>query len=341
MIDLKISHESRTPKYKQIINSVEQLIEKGELKIGDKLPSINAVAETYILSRDTVENAYNQLKEHKIISSVKGVGYFIFNTNVEAKLHVCLIFNKLSPYKRIIYDSIVKALGDKAIIDLFVHHCDPKIFESLILKTKNQYSFYVIMPHFDEFTSKLNELISSLPEGHLILLDKFINQVSLKSYGAVYQDFENNILDVLKLHLEKIKKYKLVYLVFPVDQEHPYPKEIIRGFTRFCALNSVDFKVINEVSTDRKIKNGELYIVIDETDLVNLIKNSRSENFTLGQEVGLISYNDTPLKEILENGITVISTDFEFMGKSTAKMILSNELKEMQSPFRMIERNSF
>lgn len=341
MIDLKISHGSRTPKYKQIINAIEQLIEKGDLKIGDKIPSINVVAETYILSRDTVEIAYNHLKESKIITSVKGVGYFVANTDIETKLHVCLIFNKLSPYKRIIYDSIVKGLGDNAAVDLFIHHCDPKTFENLILKTKNQYTFYVIMPHFDELDQEVVQILNNIPEGHLILLDKFIGRINLKSYGTVYQDFENNIMDVLKLRLKKIKKYEQVYLVFPVDQEHPYPKEIIRGFTRFCAMNNISFKVINEIDIARKIKKGDLYIVIDETDLVGLIKKCKSEKLALGKQVGLISYNDTPLKEILEDGITVISTDFEFMGKETAKMILNNDLKELQSPFRIIERNSF
>ena len=41
--------------------------------------------------------------------------------------------------------------------------------------------------------------------------------------------------------------------------------------------------------------------------------------------IGIISYNETPLKKVVENGITTISTDFKAMGKLLANMILENK----------------
>ena len=38
-------------------------------------------------------------------------------------------------------------------------------------------------------------------------------------------------------------------------------------------------------------------------------------NKEVGKDVGVISYNETPLKKIILNGITTVSTDFMMMGK--------------------------
>ena len=74
------------------------------------------------------------------------------------------------------------------------------------------------------------------------------------------------------------------------------------------------------------------------TDLVNLMKQIRDEEYVLGKEIGVISYNDTPLKELL--GITVMSTDFNIMGETAARMILNKEKGQVKVPFNFIDRNS-
>ena len=58
----------------------------------------------------------------------------------------------------------------------------------------------------------------------------------------------------------------------------------------------------------------------------------------MGQDVGIVSYNDTPLKELL--GITVISTDFKTMGETAAYMILKDKRERVKNAFRFIDRHS-
>ena len=81
-------------------------------------------------------------------------------------------------------------------------------------------------------------------------------------------------------------------------------------------------------------------VVIEEMDLVNLIKKTRSQHLTIGKDVGIISYNETPLKEVLLDGITVISTDHEKMGESAARLILNNSQESIKNPFVFIRRKS-
>ena len=99
----KIAENSQTPKYLQVVNLILEEIENGKLKIGERIPSINETSFDFLLSRDTVEKAYNELRIRGIISSVRGKGFYISSTKMENKIKVLLLFNKLSSYKKIIY----------------------------------------------------------------------------------------------------------------------------------------------------------------------------------------------------------------------------------------------
>ena len=81
-------------------------------------------------------------------------------------------------------------------------------------------------------------------------------------------------------------------------------------------------------------------MVIEETDLVNLIKSCQTKKLTIGKDIGIISYNETLLKEILLDGITVISTDHQLMGETAAKLILENRKEKVKNPFTFIKRKS-
>jgi DNA-binding LacI/PurR family transcriptional regulator len=83
-----------------------------------------------------------------------------------------------------------------------------------------------------------------------------------------------------------------------------------------------------------------VYFTLDDKDLIKLIKKLKQTPYKLGKDVGIISYNDTMLKEILEGGITTISTDFKFMGSHLAKMLKENVFDQIENPKKIILRNS-
>ncbi|WP_255518009.1 GntR family transcriptional regulator [Fulvivirga sp. M361] len=340
MDELEINADSKTPKYKQIINFIINQIEKGKLKMDDRIPSINETSEEFYLSRDTVEKAYSFLKERNIITSVKGKGYFVSNAELVSKVNVCLIFNKLSAHKKIIFNSIFKTLGTHASVDLFVHHSDLELFKNLLKKKIGEYNYYVIMPHFERFDDESLKLLKGIPEDQLIILDKLPEELQ-GNFGAIYQDFKNDITKTLEQALEELKKYKKLVLVFPIDEMYPYPREIEQGFRKFCATNRFAFDIIDEFGPGRDIsEKGEAFVVIEESDLVNIVKKARTLNWQIGKDVGIISYNDTPLKEVLAEGITVISTDFKKMGTRAAEMILKKNFIQTENPFTLIKRKS-
>lgn len=341
---IKIDETSRVPKYQQIIDSIIHNISEGNLKIDQKIPSINMFSEEFYLSRDTVEKAYSILKERNIITSIRGKGFYISRTQLISKVNILFLVNKLSSYKLRTYNYFINAIGGNSHTDLHIYHCDETLFLNLLDKNKSAYDYYIIMPHFktdnlkhQSFSDKVLKAINNIPKEKLILLDN-----SKPIFGnhtvEIYQDFENDIYSALSEGIEKIKKYKKIMLIYPEKSVYPYPRRILHGFRKFCVEFNLDFEILDEIYEDMIIKRGDLFITIEEADLVNLVKQAREDEFILGKDIGIISYNDTPLKELL--GITVMSTDFKVMGETAAKMILNKSKGKVKVPFNFIDRNS-
>ncbi|MCF7561516.1 GntR family transcriptional regulator [Sabulilitoribacter multivorans] len=341
---IKIDEDSRIPKYQQIVDSVIQNISSGNFKIDHKIPSINSLSEDLYLSRDTVEKAYSILKNRNIIASIRGKGYYISRTKLIKKLNILFLINKLSWYKMEIYHSFLNSIGSNAYIDLHIYHCDETLFLNLLSKHEKAYDYYVIMPHFKTedlqhtyTTEAVTQALNKIPKTKLVLLDH--DQIPIgDNVLTVYQDFENDIYSALKNGIKKIIKYKKIILIYPEKTVYPYPKRIKQGFIKFCAEHHLDFDILNQVYNDMVLLKGDLFITILEDDLVNLIEQIRDKEFVLGGDIGIVSYNDTPLKALL--GITVISTDFRIMGETASGMILNNEKGKYKVPFNFIERKS-
>ncbi|MFN8357979.1 MAG: GntR family transcriptional regulator [Spirosomataceae bacterium] len=335
MYKMNFNPFDKTPKYKQIVRSVMCDIERGVLRKDDQLPSISELSIEYLLARDTVEKAYRELREKGYITSVQGKGYYVQGTE-QKKLKILLIFNKLSSYKKIIYYAFLKAMGDKACVDLQIHHYSASRFEEIIDNNLGKYNYYVVMPHFREDLQKSDYMatLEKIPTHELILLDKELPELK-KQPLTVFQNFERDIFDSLESGNDLLSKYKRLVLVFPTDGY--YPVEIMKGFRTYCLVFNKEFE-IRESACNEVPRAHTAYIVIEETDLAELVKKVRQSDYQLGTDIGIVSFNDTTLKELLD--ITVITTDFETMGKMAAALLLDKKQIRVKNPFHMIRRGS-
>jgi hypothetical protein len=235
-----------------------------------------------------------------------------------------------------VYDAFVAAIGELALVDFYIYNNDFDFFKRLIQDKKSDYTDYVIIPHFMEGGDNVHEIINTLPKEKLILLDKLIPNVTGK-YGAVYENFEKDLYHVLEAALPQLLKYHMIKINFPSNTYHPI--EILKGFKRFCNQYAFNYKVVHNIANE-PIKEGEVYINLMEDDLVTLIEKILATKMKVGKHVGVISYNETPLKKIILNGITTISTDFEMMGKKTAQLILEQSTEHVEIPFYLTLRSS-
>jgi DNA-binding transcriptional regulator YhcF (GntR family) len=332
---IQIDEHSITPKYLQICNSILRGIEEEKIEKDDILPSINDLSIALEVARNTIERAYKELRKYNVINSVAGKGYFISNTQFNQPIKVLLLFNKLSSHKKIIYDAFAEVLGSNAAIDFYIYNSNFNFFKKLLTGNIDHYSKLIIIPHFIENTESARAVINELPKDKLILMDRLENITG--DFGAVYENFEQDIYDALTQLLDKLSKYHTLKIIFP---EHSYyPKEILKGFINFCRQYAFEYATIHELANET-LQSGTVYINLMEDDLVELVEKIISSKLKVGEDIGVISYNETPLKKIILNGITTISTDFKMMGEKAAEMALNNTKEHLAIPFRVTCRES-
>ncbi len=327
-IDLGINK----PIYKQITQSICDHIDNGTLKPGDSIPSVNQVAHSFGLARGSVFTAYNELKASGIIKSVPGKGFFVSSVKTGQQYNIFLLFTTFSPYKEILYNALISSLKGKCNIDIYFHHYNIKIFEQLITDHANQYNAFVIMPIVHE---RVTEILSVLNTKSVYLLD-----LGYQKYGdrfaGVYQNFENDIYRKLKTNIHLIRKYRRLFLV---HRDNFRSQEILTGFNRFAAESPVETGMVS--IEHHNIQLHDAYITVEDADMVSIIQTAKQKGWKIGEDIGILSYNETALKCVIADGISTISTDFNLMGMQMAQMVLNREQKAIENKFVMINRNSF
>lgn len=326
-----IDTNSAMPKYKQIVLSVEVAIAEGRLHRGDKLPSVNKISLEFSISRDTVLLAYDELKKRGIIYAILGKGYYVKSVEFSFEQRFFLLFDELNSFKEDIYTAFLEKMNNKAQIDIFFHHFNIEMFRKLINESNGNYSKYIVMPTNLQGAAAI---IKTLPKQDVYVLDQ--TNTDLKEYPSVHQNFVKDMYNALVNAKLLLSKYEKMVLIFPGFRE---PLGMKTGFENFCADFSLPFEVITDF-INREIKKGEVYVIPDDRDLVKVIEKSKEQHLLLGVDFGIISYNETPLKKVVENGITTISTDFKQMGIILADMILENKKEQIENRNTLIIRNS-
>lgn len=319
---------SSQTKLQQLIHAVTEAINLGVLKEGDFLPSVNQLNRESGLSRDTIFKAYSILKQRSIIASTPTKGYFVASESYR----VFVLLDDFSAFKEQLYKTLRRNLPDNYSVDLLFHHYNPEIFDQLIQNSLGRYSVYVVM-NIDN--KGLEDVVRKIDPKKLLILDMGADPKN--EISSLTQDFNQAVFDCLSDSLDRIKKYQEFILVFPHNT--PHPSETIEAFNRFCEQNRLRHAVLENID-DREVQPGQAYLVIKDSDLVKIVKDCKKCNYQLGSDVGIVSYNDSPMKEIVGSGITAISTDFVRMGQECARFILSRERMNEVIPTRLIVRGS-
>jgi DNA-binding transcriptional regulator YhcF (GntR family) len=328
---IDINHQSHLPKYKQIVLSVEIAIAEKRLKRNEKLPSVNKVSLEFSISRDTVLLAYDELKKRGIIYAILGKGYYVKSVEFSFEKRIFLLFDELNIFKEDLYNAFLQTMDNNAQIDIFFHHFNIDTFRKLVNESNGNYSKYIVMP---TNLAGAASIIKTLPPTDVYILDQTNGE--LKEYPSVHQNFVKDIYQALVLGKEKLSKYQKLILIFSGFKE---PVGMVEGFEKFCNDYSFPFEIITNFE-GRAIQKGEVFIIPSDRDLVNVLEQSKIQNLKIVEDFGIISYNDTALKKVVENGITTISTNFTKMGTLLANMILENRKDQIENESNLIIRNS-
>ncbi len=339
---LTIDQSSKEPIYKQLVQQVERSYHAGSLKAFEHLPSMNDLADSAGISRETVKKAYKILTEKGIILPKQGKGFYVADMNSGARPRVLVIFDKLSVYKQILFNAFASRLDGKAEITILNHNQSLDLLEYYLDEQLDQYDYYVVTPHFpldSASQERAFKQIARIPRRKLIMLDRLVPGFT-GNYGAVYQDFENDIYDGLAQGIKSPGELgKLRIITLPSSL---YGSTIHSGVERFARENGIEAEFLDKAPED--IRRGDTFLVLNsqlDAGLVALARGIAKSGLNIGSDVKIISYNEYDMNELILGGLTTVSTDFKAMGRLAADMIIEQNLRKIHSPFRMNRRSTF
>ena len=160
-----------------------------------------------------------------------------------------------------------------------------------------------------------------------------------KGYSFVCQNFNHAVYICLTEAKDQINKFKKFNLVFPENITHPVITK--KAFKQFCADQNIKFEILSHLRLS-DVNKDEAYFILRQKHLVRLLKFAKTKKLIQGKNIGIIAYNDSPLHEVIDNGITSISADFALMGKTAADYVLSTDVKVLNEiiPTSLIKRGS-
>lgn len=341
MTTIVLESGSKAPIYKQLVEQFEDAIRSGKLQAGEQIPSMNDFAVKMGISKETVKKTYGILREKGLLIPQQGKGFYVAEANERSKPKVLVLFDKLSIYKEVLFNSLAEELGENADITILTHNQNPDLFTYYLDTYLDKFDYYVISPHFpldDKSQAIAKKLISRIPNRKLIMVDHWLQSYT-GNYGAVYQDFENDIYEGLKQGLDKLQGTSLKVIILPSSLYGPM---VCKGVDRFCMEYNIPIEYMT--AAPEHINENETYLVINsqlDSGLAALARRIKEQNLEVGKDVFIISYNEFDLNEVVLNGLTTVSTDFKQMGKTVATMILNRKSWKVHCDFNMTRRGTF
>jgi len=118
MINFTLDYSSGVPIYRQIIDQIKFGIVSGQLKLGEQLPTVRALAVELKVNLNTVAKAYKELEIKDILETQQGSGTFINKTELvvpekerEDKLtEICTQFSSIAFSYGFNLDEVVQEL---------------------------------------------------------------------------------------------------------------------------------------------------------------------------------------------------------------------------------------
>jgi len=319
-------------KREKIVRGITECLSDDILERGDILPSVNELSSKLGYSRETVVKAYKTLKERGLVNSKHGLGYFISNADVDQKLNIALVLYGFQTFQQDFYGKFRKTLGDTYQIDVFFHHNNMHMYQSILNTIKLQYGMYVIAPIQ---TQDAAHQLLDFPKDKLLIIDRY--QYLGDDVSHITQEFETSLSLVFESLETRIKDFSKIILFYRDDTD--YPSGIYSSFMNFCKTKKIDVEVYKEYD-ESLLQKDIIYFTIGDTDLWQLLKDAKNHELEIGSDIGILSHNDSPVKEIIQGGITTFSTDFKLMAQKAAKYVIERKPAKEIIPCLLIRRKS-
>ena len=322
----------RLTKHEQFVQGIVNAVDNKVVTVGDLLPSVNKLMNELGFARETIMKGYKDLIKRGIVESRNRMGFFIASADTGQSLRIALLLYAFDTFQETFYKTFKKNLGPEVHLDVFFHHNNIDILDTIIGNIRGKYSMYVVAPIPNPRT---RDVLKSIPLNKFLMIDRLEQMDGDFSY--VTQEFEQATYKAFCELKDVIKQYD--EFVFYYRPSTDTPIEILRSFKRFIKEYGIKGTIQTEY-TSGAITKGKVYFTINNTELWAMLKDCIDKNLDLGTDVGILSHNDDMVKEIICGGITTYSTDFRLMAEEAAAFVMSGKPVKKIIPTTLIRRKS-
>jgi len=111
----RMAFDDRMPIYRQIILQFSQAFVRGEIKPGERIPSIRDISALLMVNANTMQRVYQEMERDGLIISKRGTGYFF--TEDEKMIEKTRRSLALDSQHRFIEEMRALGCADREILD--------------------------------------------------------------------------------------------------------------------------------------------------------------------------------------------------------------------------------
>jgi len=322
-----------TPSYSKHDRFVQGIINAINAKIvvrDEILPTVSKMMKELGFSRETVIRGYKELIDRGIVVSRNRQGYFVGSGNTDRIMNVALLMYNLDTFEEQFYRNFRHEIGHNISLNTYFHHGDIEIFETILSQIKGKYGMYVIapIPH-----PKTRELLEIIPRNKLLIFDRYEPLDGV--FNHITQEFAKSSYEIFSKLAPRIRQFdEFIFYHSPASLD---PKEIVSSFKKFLK----DFNIKGRIEKEfipGTVEKGKVYFTLDNFALWQIMRDSISKKLEPGKDIGVLSSNDEPAKEI--TGITTFSADFSEMGTLAGRAVLKKQEIQLTVPMILFQRTT-
>ena len=357
--------------YQKITDSIREMIDKGDLKPGDKIPSVSSIKAKYSVSQITALRVFKELVSSNHIIKKEGQGYYVRNQYAKKN------FLK-KEYKHGFIANFVRSLCPDNPDDIYFNRINYGIQSEILRKGYNQiqpYStqFLNMLPPSSRSLEELKESIIDLGEivdGYILddripdellvdVLDNLkapmviINRIPDLPIDSVTPSYQ----DIAEKTVEMILKMGYDYFVlssgkrfFDRLDRSKYYEDVLKGNSinsgsiqiEACIQPEMDKTVQKYISIYEKYKGSKkvIFFALDDYQAKDICDGFLAQGITPGKDVGVMGFGGVKFCSLSEPEISTINTMPEQLGVKAVDVLFSKMNKSNAGTDKFINHNT-
>lgn len=353
------------PFYKQIKEDILKKIEKGEYKVGDKIPSIFELSKIYNVSNIVVRQALGELMNEGYLEGIPGKGTFVKEKKEEIKKDeklIGLIFTEMvgNPFFAEIFTGI------EGILSLYGYHMIVSVSYNIVEKEKRFLKEYmergvrgiIVTPTEVNRTSFDNEIYYELQKKDIpfVFVDrkiegikcdyissdnieggykatKYLISLGHRRIGIILGISANTVRDRLEGYKKALSEHNIEFDPLLVRRSFAELQYEESGYT-----NTMDLMHLKNPPT--------AIFACNEAIAIGIYKACFELGLNIPDDLSVIGFDNLSFTSSLNPPLTTINQKKREMGEEAAKILLSringdkSEPKEIIFKTELIERKS-